>query len=172
MAFPVVLPVIGTARSRFVITPRFKSYLIVQKRKAMKTFIRIPGFFPVGALILLFHVGSHAQVVVNNKNINDDKDLEYVQLMYYVDKASLRPVFYLDFGLIEPEYTDIIRPERDYKQKIIINGEELNDRITVVWVLNKMHQAGWEYMGDSIYLPLRMMDKWHVFTLRRRSNNL
>jgi hypothetical protein len=92
--------------------------------------------------------------------------------MYYVDKATLRPVFYLDYGLIEPEYTDIIEPERDYKQKISINGEELNDRITVVWVLNKMHQAGWEYMGDSIYLPLRMMDKWHVFTLRRKSNSL
>ncbi|HET7178842.1 MAG TPA: hypothetical protein VFI14_03920 [Chryseosolibacter sp.] len=138
----------------------------------MKTFISIRGFLSTAALILLFNVTGHTQVVVNNKNINDDKDLEYVQLMYYVDKATLRPVFYLDYGLIEPEYTDIIEPERDYKQKISINGEELNDRITVVWVLNKMHQAGWEYMGDSIYLPLRMMDKWHVFTLRRKNNSL
>jgi hypothetical protein len=138
----------------------------------MKTFIPICGFLCAGALIFLFNVSGHAQVVVNSKNINDDKDLEYVQLMYYVDKATLRPVFYLDYGLIEPEYTDIIAPERDYKQKISINGEELNDRITVVWVLNKMHQAGWEYMGDSIYLPLRMMDKWHVFTLRRKSQAL
>lgn len=139
----------------------------------MKTSIPTAVFFSVAAFVLLFDVvNAHAQVVVNNKNINDDKDLEYVQLMYYVEKATLRPVFYLDYGLIEPEYTDIIEPERDYKQKISINGEELNDRMTVVGVLNKMHQAGWEYMGDSIYLPLRMMDKWHVFTLKRRINHL
>ena len=138
----------------------------------MKTCKHIAGFLSFGLLALLsnFHCG--AQVVVNNKNINDDKDLQYVQLMYYVDKSTLRPVFYLDYGLIEPEYTDIIEPERDYKQTIVINGEQLSDRITVVWVLNKMHQAGWEYMGDSIYLPLRMMDKWHVFTLKRKSNSL
>ena len=98
----------------------------------MKTIIPICGFLCTGVLIFLFNVSGHAQVVVNNKNINDDKDLEYVQLMYYVDKATLRPVFYLDYGLIEPEYTDIIAPERDYKQKILINGEGLNDRITVV----------------------------------------
>jgi hypothetical protein len=138
----------------------------------MKTHKHTARSWSFGLFILLSNFLCEAQVVVNNKNINDDKDLQYVQVMYYVDKSTLKPVFYLDYGLIEPEYTDIIEPERDYKQTIVINGEPLSERVTVVWVLNKMHQAGWEYMGDSIYLPLRMMDKWHVFTMKRKGNNL
>jgi hypothetical protein len=138
----------------------------------MKTHKHTARSCSFGLFILLSNFLCEAQVVVNNKNINDDKDLQYVQVMYYVDKSTLKPVFYLDYGLIEPEYTDIIEPERDYKQTIVINGEPLSERVTVVWVLNKMHQAGWEYMGDSIYLPLRMMDKWHVFTMKRKGNNL
>jgi hypothetical protein len=117
---------------------------LFKKKKAMKTHKHIAGFLSLGLFILLSNFHCRAQVVVNDKNINDDKDLQYVQLMYYVDKSTLKPVFYLDYGLIEPEYTDIIEPERDYKQTILINGEPLSDRITVVWVLNKMHQAGWD----------------------------
>ena len=133
----------------------------------MKSPVTLTGFLAVVVFILGFGFQSDAQVVVNNKNLNDDKDLEYIQLMYYVDRSTLKPVFYVDYGFIEPEYTDIIAPERDYKQVIRINGEDVTDRVTVVWLMNKMHQSGWEYMGDVIYLPMKMMDKWHVFTLRR-----
>lgn len=120
------------------------------------------------AFLLSVTIDSSAQVVVNNKNLNDDKDLTYIQLMYYIDKGTLRPVFYIDHGYIEPDYKGIIYPDKDSDlQKITINGELLGDRVTVVWVLNKLHKAGWEYMGDVVYVPIPMMDKWTIFTLRR-----
>jgi hypothetical protein len=113
-------------------------------------------------------VSANAQLVVNGKNLNDEKELTYIQLMYTIDKSSLKPSFYVDYGFIEPEYNEIIKPEKDFTiQKISINGEEVSDRVTVVWVLNKMHNAGWEYMGDVIYVPIPMMDNWHVFTIKR-----
>ena len=75
-------------------------------------------FAAVFMLALTTHVVStcNAQVVVNGKNLNNDRDLEYIQLMYYIDKSSIKPVFYVDYGFIEPEYTDILDPERpDYQ---------------------------------------------------------
>lgn len=87
--------------------------------------------------------------------------------MYFIDK-SFKPIFFVDYGVIEPEYNEILKP-KDYKeQKISVNGKELNNRVTVVGVLNKFYQSGWEYMGDVVYVPMPMMDNWNVFTLRRR----
>ena len=138
----------------------------------MKPFKPITGFVSVLAFFIVSYLTCHAQVVVDKKNLNDEKELKYIQLMYFVDKSSFKPVFYVDYGFIEPEYADILEPERDYRQKISINGEEVSDRVTIVWLLNKMDKAGWEYMGDVVYLPLKMMDNWHVFTLKRKENHL
>ncbi|MEX1241492.1 MAG: hypothetical protein WEB30_17355 [Cyclobacteriaceae bacterium] len=138
----------------------------------MKPFKPITGFLTLVVFFLALNLTSRAQVVVDKKNLNDDKELKYIQLMYFVDKGGFKPVFYVDYGLIEPEYTDILEPERDYRQKININGEEVNDRVTIVWLLNKVDKAGWEYMGDVVYLPLKMMDNWHVFTLKRKESHL
>lgn len=138
----------------------------------MKPFKSVTGFLSLVVFFLALNLTSGAQVVVDKKNLNDDKDLKYIQLMYFFDKGSFKPIFYVDYGFIEPEYTDILQPERDYRQRININGEDVNDRVTVVWLLNKMDKAGWEYMGDVVYLPLKMMDNWHVFTLKRKANNL
>ena len=87
--------------------------------------------------------------------------------MYTIDKYSLKPSFYIDYGFIEPDYNEIIKPKDFSMQKININGEDVSDRVTVVWVLNKLHDAGWEYMGDVVYVPIPMMDNWHVFTIKR-----
>ena len=84
-----------------------------------------------------------------------------------IDAATFGPVFFVDHGFIEPEYTDILEPEMAGHQRILINGQEVTDRVTVVWVLNKMHEAGWEYMGDVVYVPMRAMNNWHVFTMKR-----
>lgn len=111
---------------------------------------------------------SWAQLVVNGKDLNKDSDLEYIQLMYYIDKASIKPVFFIDYGFIEPEYNDILLEEQRDFQKISINGQEVTDRVTVVWVLNKMHQAGWEYLGDVVFVPLKVMNNWHIYTLKRK----
>ena len=113
-----------------------------------------------------------AQVVVNGKDLNKDKDLQYIQLMYKLDKATLGPVFFVDFGYIEPEYTDILEPERQGLQYIQVNGENITDRVTVVWVLNQMHKAGWEYLGDVVFVPLRSLNNWHIMTLKRREVSL
>lgn len=119
------------------------------------------------AVLVCASVAASAQVLVNDKNLNDDRSLEYIQLMYLIDKSTLKPVFFVDYGIIEPEYNEILKPQ-DYKeQRIVINDVALNDRVTVVWVLNQMHKAGWEYMGDVVYVPIPMMDNWHIFTLRR-----
>jgi hypothetical protein len=134
----------------------------------MKPFKQFVGFLSVVVLILTFNFQAKAQVVIDSKNLNDDKELRYIQLMYYVDKSMFKPVFYVDYGFIEPEYTDILEPNRHYKQKIAVNEQEVNERVTVVWLLNEMDKAGWEYMGDVVFLPLRMMDNWHVFTLKRK----
>lgn len=134
----------------------------------MKIGKKITAFLMTGMMVAALMAESLAQVVVNNKNLNDDKDLEYIQLMYLIDKATLKPIFFVDYGVIEPEYNEILKPKDYMEQKISINGEALSDRITVVGVLNQMHKAGWEYMGDVVYVPIPMMDNWHIFTLRRK----
>ena len=134
----------------------------------MKIEKKITAFLMTGMMVAALMAESLAQVVVNNKNLNDDKDLEYIQLMYLIDKATLKPIFFVDYGVIEPEYNEILKPKDYMEQKISIDGVALSDRITVVGVLNQMHKAGWEYMGDVVYVPIPMMDNWHIFTLRRR----
>ena len=126
------------------------------------------GFVILAAFIFLLNAHCHAQVVVNGKNLNDEKELKYIQLMYFIDKSTFGPVFFIDFGYIEPEYNDILEPERHRLQTIVINGHEVTDRVTAVWILNQMHKAGWEYMGDVVYVPLRVMNNWHIMTLHRK----
>ena len=133
----------------------------------MKTCQKVAALFLLSIVMLPWHC--RAQVVVNGKNLNDDQSLQYIQLMYYTNKATFGPVFFVDHGFIEPEYADILEPETAGRQRILINGEEVTDRVTVVWVLNKMHEAGWEYMGDVVYVPMRAMNNWHVFTMKRAS---
>jgi hypothetical protein len=133
----------------------------------MNPYKLLTAFLLVAFLAILCN-HCHAQVVVNGKNLNNDRDLEYIQLMYYIDKASIKPVFFVDYGFIEPEYTDILEPEHPEHQTITINGEPVTDRVTVVWVLNKMNKAGWEYMGDVVFIELKIMNDWHVYTLRRK----
>lgn len=134
----------------------------------MKPHQKLAGSLLVVAM--MFQFACYGQVIVNGKNLNEDKNLAYIQLMYYADKSTFAPVFFVDHGFIEPEYSEIIEPELSGQQQITVNGEEVTDRVTVVWVLNRMHQAGWEYMGDVVFVPLRSMNNWHVFTLRRKAN--
>ncbi|HET7178841.1 MAG TPA: hypothetical protein VFI14_03915, partial [Chryseosolibacter sp.] len=68
-------------------------------------------FFVMAFMSLVFT--ARAQLVVNGKNLNDDKELTYIQLMYTIDRGSLKPVFFVDYGFIEPDYNDIIKPSKD-----------------------------------------------------------
>lgn len=135
--------------------------------KTMNSFKMLTLLLCLAFLTTVFN-HCHGQLVVNGKNLNADNNLEYIQLMYYIDKASIKPVFFIDYGFIEPEYNDILLDEqRDY-QTISINGQEVTERVTVVWVLNRMNQAGWEYLGDVVFVPLKVMNNWHIYTLRRK----
>lgn len=144
------------------------SVLNIETMNPYKQMIVIPCVTLI--LLMLCHL-CQAQLMVNGKDLNKDSDLEYIQLMYYIDKSSIKPVFYVDYGYIEPEYNDILEPEHHDGQVIRINGEELTDRVTVVWALNKLNKAGWEYMGDVVFVPLRVMNNWHIYTLRKRQTN-
>lgn len=127
------------------------------------------GFLLAILLTVLISRMTEAQVIVDDKNLNEDKDLQYIQLMYYIEKSTLKPVYFLDYGFIEPEYNDILAPEAIYAYpKIRIDGVELNDRVSPVGVLNQLHKAGWEYTGDLLSESVGMMKNWHVFTLKRK----
>lgn len=144
------------------------SFASVLNIEIMKTYKLTTAFLCV-VVAMTFSHRCHAQLTVNGKDLNKDGDLEYIQLMYYIEKSSIKPVFYVDYGYIEPEYNDVLQPEHHGNQSIHINGEEITDRVTVVWVLNKLHKAGWEYMGDVVFVPLRAMNNWHVYTLKKRA---
>ena len=134
----------------------------------MNPYKLMAGFLSHAALLILLNMDCQAQVLVNDKNLNEDKNLQYIQLMYYIDKANLKPIYFLDYGNIEPEYNEILKPENYQVPKITIDGAELDANVSPIGVLNKLHKAGWEYMGDGVYFPTRVLDNWYIFTLRRK----
>ncbi len=107
---------------------------------------------------------AYGQVLVDAKNVNDDKAIQYIQFLYYIDKAEFKPVYMIDFGIVDPASTDM------KKQKLTINGIEIKPTMSPMLVLNKLHQAGWEYLGDETYVHVPMMEGWYSFTLRRNPN--
>lgn len=108
---------------------------------------------------------SLAQVVVDGKNINEDKGIEYIQFIYHIDKKNLAPVFLIDYGFRQPASRDInLRPS------ITINNESINS-LSPVTVLNKLYHAGWIYLGDHSYIEHRF-ERVHMFTLKRREGGM
>jgi hypothetical protein len=118
------------------------------------------GLALVITIILIAIVNAcSAQLVVKEKNISEDKDINYIQLIYYVEKKTFKPVYLIDYGL---QSVDSV----DFNPEIKVNGETIAE-LTPVAVLNKLYTAGWEYLGDYIYingggLPM------HTLTLKRR----
>lgn len=126
----------------------------------------LKSFFTFGLIVILASLFSvtRAQVVVDSKNINEDREIEFVQLLYYIDKGSYKPVYFLDIGEIESDAPSSV------VQRITIDTVAVNSNMTPVLVLNKLYKAGWEYIGDAIYISLPMRNDWHVFTLKRRKD--
>lgn len=102
-----------------------------------------------------------AQVIVDGKNLNEDKTIEYIQLNYYIDRTSLLPVYLIDFGLNSGKEDVNLTP------KIQVNSEFLSYDSPVA-VLNKLYRAGWEYLGDHLYLDSNF-ERLHMYTLKRKS---
>jgi hypothetical protein len=100
-----------------------------------------------------------AQLVVDGKNINDDKSIEYIQMTYYADQKTFLPVFLIDYGI--KDFKDV-----NLKPAIQVNGEVLK-AVSPVAVLNKLHEAGWEYLGDHINTQSPQISM-HTYTLKRK----
>ena len=103
-----------------------------------------------------------AQVVVDGKNVNEDKDVEYLQFSFYYEGKQLSPVYLIDYGTVLRDDQQII------PQKIMIDKEEVTPRMTPVYIFNKLYKAGWEYMGDAIFMKAPLIENSQVYTFRRR----
>jgi hypothetical protein len=120
--------------------------------------------FTIVAFLCIVGHYSKAQLVVDGKNINEQKEIEYIQLSFYFETKEFSPVYNIDYGAIVGENAEVSR------QKITIDGEELSSRMTPVYVLNKLVNAGWEYLGDSMFIPSPMMENTQAYTLRRKKS--
>jgi hypothetical protein len=130
-------------------------------RQANRKFLSLSVLF---ILVVINPFSSHAQVVVDKKNVNEDKDIQYIQFMYYFDKSRVHPVYFIDFGSVEAHES------AEKNQKITIDGTAINEKMTPVMVMNKLYEAGWEYTGDALYVPVPLVENWQVYTFKRRNN--
>jgi hypothetical protein len=120
--------------------------------------------FLLATLILLAGLSRNlnAQVIVDTKNVTTDKDIQYIQFLYYLEKGSFKPVYLIDFGMVETQQGT---PK---KQKVSIDRTEVKDSMSPIFVLNLLHKSGWEYMGDEMYVQFPMMEGWYSYTLKRK----
>lgn len=109
-----------------------------------------------------FVSSGNAQVVVDTKNVTADKDIQYIQFLYYVEKSSFKPVYLIDFGMVDTQ----TGPPK--KQKVSIDKTEIKESMSPIHILNLLHKSGWEYMGDETYVQVPMMEGWYSFTLKRK----
>lgn len=105
---------------------------------------------------------TNAQVVVDGKDVTADKNIQYIQLLYYVEKSSFKPVYLIDYGMIDNQQGI---PK---KQKVSVDKNEIKDTMSPIYILNLLHKSGWEYMGDETYSHIPLMEGWYSFTLKRK----
>jgi hypothetical protein len=103
-----------------------------------------------------------AQVVVDGKNINEDKEIEYIQFSFFYESKKFNPVYTIDYGLLFNDNKEL-KP-----QKISIDKEEINSKMTPVYVMNRLYKSGWEYTSDGVFMPAPMMENNQMFTFRRK----
>lgn len=115
----------------------------------------------IAAFILLAQTAL-GQVMIDSKNITEDNGIEYFQLMYYVDQKTFKPVYMIDYGVLENSNGPV------KAQRIRVNNEEIKDSMSPVYVINKLHRAGWEYMGDAIYVKMPLMENLVTYTFKRK----
>jgi hypothetical protein len=117
----------------------------------------------LSVILILFTLnGALAQITVDGKDINSDKEIAYIQFLYYVEKSSYKPVYLIDYGIVDLQQGPL------KKQKIVIDKTEVKDSMSPVIILNLLHKSGWEYMGDETYVQVPMAEGWYSFTLKRK----
>jgi hypothetical protein len=105
---------------------------------------------------------AEGQIVVDGKDVSSDKGIQYIQLLYYVDKSSFKPVYLVDYGMLDSQQGI---PK---KQALSIDKKEVKDSMSPIYILNLLYKSGWEYMGDETYVQVPMMEGWYSFTFKRR----
>jgi hypothetical protein len=105
---------------------------------------------------------TNGQIVVDGKDVSSDKEIHYIQFLYYVEKSSFKPVYLIDYGIIDGQQGV---PK---KQKVSIDKNEIKASMSPIYILNLLYKAGWEYMGDETYVQVPMMEGWYSFTLKRK----
>jgi hypothetical protein len=115
-------------------------------------------------LLLVTTLSTKAQLVVDGKDINADTTIQYVQLSFFFDSKKLLPVYVIDVG-------KQITSDEDLKPtKIFMGDEEVTNQMTPMYVLNRLFEAGWEYVGDGMFMRAPILENTQAYTLRRRSN--
>jgi hypothetical protein len=118
-----------------------------------------PAYLTLLVLILTYGSG-FAQLIVNDSNVSQQKEKKYIQFMYYIEKGSQKPVYFIDHGITEVD----VRAT----QKIKVDNIEISGDMSPMLVLNLLYKNGWEYMGDMHYQREPMADNWFIYTLERR----
>lgn len=116
-------------------------------------------------LILLFagcSLQGFSQLLVNDLNINDKADVEFIQFTFHIDKKDFKPVYYIDYGMLD-QHAPV-----DKTQIIKVDGVQITNNMSPMLALNRLHKAGWTYLGDMQYIEIPMMDNWYIYTLQRR----
>lgn len=128
----------------------------------MKNFVRKPLHILLSAACVLMSHLCFSQIIVDSKNVSEDTTIQYIQFMYYMDSKSFKPVYLIDYGVIE-------NADRAGKnQKIQIDNDEIHNAMSPMMVINKIDKAGWEYLGDANYIRIPLMENLLTFTFRRK----
>lgn len=105
---------------------------------------------------------AYCQLLVNNKNLNEDKDVEYIQFSFYYEGKRMNPIYSIDHGTV-------LREDQQLgSQKISIDNEEVSSRMTPAYIFNKLYKAGWEYVGDGVFMKAPLVENSQTYTFRRR----
>lgn len=115
-------------------------------------------------LVTSISTSSFGQLVVDGKNLNEDKNVEYIQFSFYYEGKQLTPVYLIDYGTVMKD------DQQQTPQKISIDKEEITSRMTPALVMNKLYKSGWEYMGDLVFMKVPLVENSHMYTFRRRKN--
>jgi hypothetical protein len=122
-------------------------------------------FTPIVILLYFISTQAFGQLVIDGNDITENKDIEYIQFSFYFEKKGFKPVYSIDYGYMWSDHPDGEKP-----QQITIEGEVITSSMTPMFVMNKLYKAGWEYLGDNVFMPAPLLDHSQTYTLRRKQD--
>ena len=97
------------------------------------------------AMLILGTSLANAQVVVEGININERKDIEYIQMVAYGKGFSKKVTIVIDYGQQQAWWTT--------KDQAVDDPETGKRKVffSVIDALNFLHRQGWEYVNHEVY---------------------